>query len=156
GLMMRESLSANARTLAMVQGSTGGRIAELGTRSSAGASMTWVTGDKFTWVPVWFRLQRTGNTFTASQSSDGVTWFTVGTSTVSMASTYLVGLASCSGNTGQLDTTMFDNVGPITANLVPNGTYVITSVNSGLVIDDPGSSKTNGTIMQQWTANNGA
>lgn len=37
----------------------------------------------------------------------------------------------------------------------PLSTYVITSVNSGLVLDDPGSSKTAGTQMEQWSLNNG-
>jgi hypothetical protein len=41
------------------------------------------------------------------------------------------------------------------SNLIPNGTYVVESVYSGLVIDDPGSSKTDGEDMQQYTRNNG-
>src|SRR5437867_3961431 len=127
----------------------------MGTRSSTGGSMTWITGNQYTWMPVWFRLQRSGNTFTASQSSDGDTWFTVGTSTVNMASTYYVGLAACSGDTtnNTLETSTFDNVG--TSTLIPNGTYVITSVYSGLAIDDPAFSKTDGEDMQQYTVNDG-
>ena len=115
GVMMRETLNGNATTLAMVLGSTGGRIARFGTRSSTGGSMTWVTGNKFTWIPVWFQLQRSGNTFTASQSSDGVTWFTVGTRTVTMACTYYVGLAACSGDVINLrvETSTFDNASPV-------------------------------------------
>jgi hypothetical protein len=40
-------------------------------------------------------------------------------------------------------------------NLIANGTYVIKSVYSGLAIDDPGSSKTDGEDMQQYTINDG-
>lgn len=40
-------------------------------------------------------------------------------------------------------------------NLIPNGTYVITSVYSALAINDPGGSTTNGEDMQQSTVNNG-
>ena len=37
----------------------------------------------------------------------------------------------------------------------PNSNYVITSVNSGMVLDDPGSSRTAGTQIDQWSLNNG-
>ena len=37
----------------------------------------------------------------------------------------------------------------------PSSTYIITSVNSGMVLDNPGSSKTAGTQMDQWSLNNG-
>ncbi|WP_263416406.1 Ig-like domain repeat protein [Terriglobus albidus] len=117
GLMMRESLDANAVTTAMVLGSTGGRIAQMGGRATTGDSMTWTSGNQYTWIPVWFRLERAGNVFTASQSSDGVTWFVVDTRTINMASTYYVGLAACSGDitTYSTETSKFDNVSFITA-----------------------------------------
>ncbi len=38
----------------------------------------------------------------------------------------------------------------------PDSTYVVTSLNSGMVLDDPGSSHNAGTQMDQWTLNNGA
>lgn len=116
GLMMRESLDPSAPTVTMMLGSTGGRIAAMGIRSAAGANMTATIGDQYTNIPVWLRLQRAGNVFTASQSSDGVTWFTVGTTTVNMASTYYVGLAACSGDTStdSTETSFFDHVQFIT------------------------------------------
>ncbi len=40
--------------------------------------------------------------------------------------------------------------------LIPNGTYIITAVNSGLAIDDPGSSTTDGEDMEIYTVNDGA
>ena len=40
--------------------------------------------------------------------------------------------------------------------LIPNGTYVISSANSGLAIDDPDSSTTDGEDMQIYTVNDGA
>jgi len=113
GLMMRESLDSDAPVVAMLLGSTGWRIAEMGTRSLSGGSMRWVTGDQYTWMPVWFRLRRSGNVFTGYQSADGVTWFAVGTSTVPMAGTYYVGLAASSGDTknNTVETSAFDNTG---------------------------------------------
>jgi hypothetical protein len=41
------------------------------------------------------------------------------------------------------------------ATLIPDGTYVITSVHSGQAIDDPGHSKVDGEVMTQYTVNNG-
>ncbi|WAC15004.1 cellulose binding domain-containing protein [Dyadobacter pollutisoli] len=111
GIVFRESLAPDAKALVMKLGDAGWRQAGFGTRSATGGSMTWVGGNDYTWVPAWFRIQRSGNTFTAYQSSDGVTWFTVGTSTVAMADSYYVGLASCSGSTtGALANSTFDNV----------------------------------------------
>jgi len=85
GVMIRESLATNASTLIMKVGDVGWRVAEFGTRASTNGTMTWAGGNQYSFAPVWFRLQRSGNTFTGSQSDDGVTWFTVGTSTVTMA-----------------------------------------------------------------------
>jgi len=109
GIMIRQSLSPDAKTLFIKLGDVGWRLAAFGTRASSGSTMNWTDGDKFTWIPVWLRLQRAGNTFTASQSSDGSTWFTIGSSTVAMDSTYYVGLAASSGNSA-LDNSTFDNV----------------------------------------------
>lgn len=115
GLMMRETLDSDAPTVTVVLGSTGWRIAAMGTRSSAGATMNWVTGDQYTWIPVWFRLRRSGNTFTGYQSSDGVTWFEVASSTLPMARSYYVGLAASSGDarSDTTETSTFDNTGSI-------------------------------------------
>jgi hypothetical protein len=104
GLMMRETLDANSKAVTITLGETGGRETKMRTRSSTGGSMSTQTGNAYTWTPVWYKLQRSGNTFTAYQSLDGVTWFMVGSSTVSMANTYYVGLAVCAS------TATFDNV----------------------------------------------
>jgi len=104
GLMMRETVAANSALAVITLGDTGGRETKRGTRASTGANLNWFTGNEFTVVPVWYRLQRAGNTFTASQSPDGVTWFTVGSGTVAMSISYLVGVAVDSG------ATVFDNV----------------------------------------------
>jgi hypothetical protein len=44
---------------------------------------------------------------------------------------------------------------PPAATRVPDGIYVITSVHSGQALDDPGFSKVNGTVIQQYPVNNG-
>ena len=109
GLVMRESLNANSPMLTV---DLVGRMAEFGTRPSTGAGTTWKQGNSYTWVPVWFKLQRVGNVFTGYQSSDGVTWFAVGSSTLAIAGNYYAGLAVCARTTtaGKVNTTAFDNV----------------------------------------------
>jgi len=110
GIMMRNSLNDNDMSVSLVLGSTGWRIAEMGNRTSSGGNTSWVTGNEYTWTPAWFRLARVGNVFTASASDDGSTWYTVGTSTVSIGSTYYVGLAASSGDTSTSVTISFDHV----------------------------------------------
>jgi hypothetical protein len=98
GIMMRDSISPGAKAFAITLGEIGGRQARFGTRASLGGVMTNQLGDDYTWLPVWFRLQRVGNTVTAFQSSDGATWFPVGVSTVALPKTILIGLAASSDN----------------------------------------------------------
>jgi hypothetical protein len=104
GLMMRETLAANSRTLALTDGETGAREMKFRTRSTTGGSMTTQSGNDYSYTPVWVQLRRAGNVFTASQSSDGATWFTIGSSTVTMTTNYFAGLAVVAS------TATFDNV----------------------------------------------
>jgi regulation of enolase protein 1 (concanavalin A-like superfamily) len=165
GLMMRETLDANATAVSMLLGNLGGRYAQMGLRTTTGGSTNWVTGDLFTYTPVWYRLERKGNVFNAYQSDTAQIWHLVGTVTIPMASTYYVGMVATTGNTAgsSVLTTTFDNVTAVgTINilpptiLIPNGKYVIESAYSGLALDDPGSSMTNGQIMDQSTVTAGA
>lgn len=110
GIMIRESLSSNAVAFSMTSGDGGIREARFGSRTSPGGSMGFQTGNAYTRTPTWFRLQRAGNTFTAYQSTDGKTWFAVGSPvTVSMARTYYIGLA-VSSNSSAINTATFDNI----------------------------------------------
>jgi hypothetical protein len=110
GIMMRESLSPNAIAFSMTSGDGGVREARFGSRIAAGGSMTFQAGNAYTRTPTWFRLQRAGNTVTAYQSTDGRTWFAIGTPVrVSMAGTYYVGLA-VSSNSSNVNTATFDNI----------------------------------------------
>jgi hypothetical protein len=110
GVMMRESLAPEARTIALTLGELGGRQCRFGIRADTSASMTWQKGDDYTWVPVWFKLQRDGNVFTGYQSIDGTNWFEVGSSTAPLANRLLVGLAVAAQKRGAFNTTVFDHV----------------------------------------------
>jgi fibronectin type 3 domain-containing protein len=108
GLMMRDSTNTASRMAAvLIDGALG--KARLPTRASANGSMSWLDGPS-TAAPKWFKLQRAANTFTGSVSDDGSSWAGVGTNSVTLGNTVLVGFAVCSRNTGTLNVSTFDNV----------------------------------------------
>ncbi|MBW8782512.1 MAG: alginate lyase family protein [Verrucomicrobia bacterium] len=109
GLMMREALTPQARTAFVTLGDIGARQTRFGVRAASG-NAAMQSGNDYTWLPCWFRLQRSGNTFTASQSQDGVTWFVIGSEKTAMAGSYYAGLVVTSEASGDLNTTTFDNV----------------------------------------------
>ncbi len=96
GLTVREEGSATPRLLAMTLGETGGRQARFRARTGSGRDETH-HGNDYSWLPVWFRIQRSGDIFTASQSSDGIEWFAVGESKVSLPRKALAGLLVSGG-----------------------------------------------------------
>lgn len=146
GIMFRESLAPDAKAVVMKLGDAGWRQAGVGTRSATAGTMSWVGANDYTWIPAWFRIQRTGNTFTAYQSSDGETWFTIGSSTVAMGNTYYVGFASCSGSTtGALANSTFDNV------TLAGGDSTVLPGPTGLTAQ-PGNTQ----VTLNWNAVNGA
>ncbi|GAA3990145.1 hypothetical protein GCM10022210_49560 [Mucilaginibacter dorajii] len=146
GIVMRETLDPNAKMLTASLGELGNRYARLGTRSSTGGSTSWIEGNHFSAAPVWFRMQRSGNTFTMSESGDGLTWSVVGSSTVTMASTYYVGLSACAGTTGTLVTTAtFDNVTTVGGGNIPAAPTSLTA-----------TALTGSKIKLVWTSSSGA
>jgi regulation of enolase protein 1 (concanavalin A-like superfamily)/phosphatidylserine/phosphatidylglycerophosphate/cardiolipin synthase-like enzyme len=107
GVMLRETLTSTATNVILDLNPTGN--AEFMARSSTGAATAWLAGAAQS-APAWLRLVRSGTTITGSVSADGVTWTTVGTTTVSMATNIFVGLVVCSHTTSALNTSAFDNV----------------------------------------------
>ncbi|HEY1787534.1 MAG TPA: right-handed parallel beta-helix repeat-containing protein [Verrucomicrobiae bacterium] len=61
-------------------------------------------------VPYWLMLSRSGSTFTASESSDGHTWASVGSTTLTMGTNVWIGLAVSSKDNQVLNTATFDSV----------------------------------------------
>jgi hypothetical protein len=110
GLAVRESLAPNAKAVVLTLGQVGNRQCRFGTRAEAGASMTSQAGNDYTWLPVWFRIQRAGAVLTGYQSVDGTNWFKVGSSTVTMTNQCLAGLAVTGGKKDAFNTTVFDHV----------------------------------------------
>ena len=61
-------------------------------------------------VPVWVRLQRSGNTFTGSASIDGINWKQIAAKDVGMTGAVTAGLAVTSKKESTLNTVVFDSV----------------------------------------------
>jgi regulation of enolase protein 1 (concanavalin A-like superfamily) len=107
GVMIRESLDANARNVAVFV-TPGNGVSSQYRAATGGTSInTRTTGLT---APHWVRITRTGNTFVTSRSADGVTWTTMHTVTVTMASNVYIGLAVTSNNNTAICTATMDNV----------------------------------------------
>jgi autotransporter-associated beta strand protein len=96
GLMIRESLAPDAKAQTLFVGDVGFREARFGTRANTGGPMSFITGNGYS-SNAWFRLVRSGDTFSAYQSGDGVVWHFVGSTVVAMPATVHVGIAAGSG-----------------------------------------------------------
>lgn len=107
GVMIRSSLSAGAAH-AFVLVSPGKGVA-FQRRTADGASSLHTAGTSTT-APRWVRLTRSGTTITAFESADGVSWQTIGSSTIALGSSALVGLAVSSHVAGTAAAAVFDNV----------------------------------------------
>mgnify|MGYP006195936911 FL=1 len=107
GVMIRGSTSAGAAHAFMLV-STGKGLA-FQRRDRDGGSSVHTSGGSGT-APRWVRLSRKGGVVTASVSSSGASWTTVGSDTIDLPSTALVGLGVSSHDTGRLATGVFDNV----------------------------------------------
>ena len=107
GVMIRASLdpgSAHANVLA-----SAGKGTALQYRATTGAESVNIAGPSVS-PPTWIRLDRSGNTLTAYQSSNGTSWVKVGSVSITMPSTVYVGLAVTSHNTGATTTAAVDQV----------------------------------------------
>src|SRR3989454_2458690 len=139
GVMIRETLDAGAKEIFASRYSSSIYLTE---RTTAGGSSTYQACVSPS-LPYWLKLIRSGSTFYAYGSTDGVSWAQICTTqTISMATNVYVGLAVNSNNTTALATATFDNVsltvGPrpfvtgVSPDLGPLGTSVtITGSNFG-------------------------
>ena len=108
GIMIRESLAANSSNVAMIL--TGGNRFQFQVRASTGATTSVWSGNQT--PPLWVKLVRSGNTFTAYRSSNGVSWTLYAASpvTVPMANDVYVGMVMTSNDNTVLGTATLDNV----------------------------------------------
>ena len=108
GVMFRESTAANSRHV-MVSVTPANQIVILARGSSGSTSGPPAVSGVTT--PVWLKLIRNGDIFTAQYSTNGTTWSAPSSSSpIAMAATIRVGLVVTSKNDGTLATGTFDSV----------------------------------------------
>jgi phosphatidylserine/phosphatidylglycerophosphate/cardiolipin synthase-like enzyme/regulation of enolase protein 1 (concanavalin A-like superfamily) len=107
GVMVRSDLSADSTHASMFV--SPGKGLAFQRRQTAGGISIHTTGGPGT-APAWLKLQRAGTSITASVSSDGVSWSTVGTDAIDLGETIYVGLALTSHRDGALASASFDHV----------------------------------------------
>jgi hypothetical protein len=107
GVMFRESLDAGSKHVFLMV--TPGKGVSLQYRAQTGGE-SFVAASAAGVAPRWLKLQRSGNTFTASYSVDGVTFVQFGPVTVAMPETAVLGLAHTTHNSTTAGTARFDNV----------------------------------------------
>ncbi|HEY6214805.1 MAG TPA: hypothetical protein VIW45_21070 [Vicinamibacterales bacterium] len=122
GVMMRETLDAGSKNAMMLVSAAKG-VAFQRRLSTNGTSVS--TSGIAGAAPTWVKLTRAGSTITAYRSADGASWTSVGSASVTMASTVYVGLAVTSHLLGTPATATFDSTA-ITASSAPTSTSPTT------------------------------
>jgi polygalacturonase len=114
GVMFRDSSdTANAAFADAVVTPTGGVMFQWRNANGGTTGSTTVTGIT---APIFVEVVRSGSNFSAFYSSDGVTWNPIGSQTITMSSSALVGLAVSSSNNASTSTATFSNLsGPTTS-----------------------------------------
>ncbi|MFZ6012435.1 MAG: Ig-like domain-containing protein [Bacteroidota bacterium] len=126
GVMIRESLNANSKHAMTALTPSNGAAFQRRTSTGGVSAHTGVSGQA---VPKYVKIERSGNTFTSSYSSNGSSWTVIGSVSISMSTTVFVGLCVTSHNDAVLSAATFNNVSVTTPNLAP--TVSITAPTSG-------------------------
>jgi len=105
GLMIRESSAAGSRHISLFV--TPGNGVSLQHRANTNGSSSSLAGPKRVAAPTWLKLTRRGSVFTGWQSANGTTWTLVGSRTVAIPASALVGMAVTSRTTTTLSTAVF-------------------------------------------------
>ena len=110
GLMVRETLAANARHASVFISTVNGSVFQY-RKSTGGTSAPSAPGNTTQMAPHWLRVIRAGNVITGYTSSDGLAWTQRGTVTLSaLSATVYIGLAATSHSDGNVSVAVFDNV----------------------------------------------
>jgi regulation of enolase protein 1 (concanavalin A-like superfamily) len=112
GVMIRETLDAtsNFAFVAATPNPTHGISFQRRTPDATAGANTDVASQT---IPVWVKLTRKGDTFTAQLSSDGVAWTDIAVNpavSIQMGSSVLIGLAVCSHDAAQVTAAKFSHV----------------------------------------------
>jgi regulation of enolase protein 1 (concanavalin A-like superfamily) len=131
GVAIRETTAGNSRHVSLATTwSSGSRFTR---RTTVGGTAATTTTTATAFAPLWVRLTRVGNVFTASTSTNGLAWNSVGTpQTVAMGATVQIGLFASARNDAAINVAEFTNVsvsGTLgIASPVPNSLPAVTEV----------------------------
>ena len=129
GVMVRESLAANARNAGAFLSAGRGYSFQWRLDTGGGTSSQSAGGGT---APGWLRLTRSGHTFEAFRSADGATWTSMGIETVAMADTVYVGIAVTSRYAARATTALVDQLAIATPNALNQPpTVTVTAPASG-------------------------
>jgi hypothetical protein len=118
GLMIRDNLEQNAANVFIGLSAAQGIV--MSARDSIGkTTSTIATNVSINTFPYWLQLSRSGNTFTASVSTDRVNWTIIGTKTIKMARLAFAGVAVSSNNVNAVCTAVFNKTKMIQGNIRP-------------------------------------
>jgi hypothetical protein len=134
GVMIRESLDASSPyAFALLSSGWGAAFHHRSVAGQAASQSDPVPGV----LPHCLRLVRQGSTFTAYGAMDGSAWTPMGTATIAMSSSALVGLAVTSHKTTTAAEAVFErvDVGPAPPNVPP--TVAITAPSTGATFTAP-------------------
>jgi hypothetical protein len=109
GVMLRQSTDPSAPFYAVVVTPQSGIFVLDRTKQGGGVHTVLIVAGT---VPVYLQVQRTGTTFTASTSGDGVTWTPIpgSSATINVTGTLLAGMAVTSHTTTKVSTATFGAV----------------------------------------------
>jgi len=152
-VMIRESTNVDARQAVLAVSATNGIVWQY--RQNIGGSGVVVAGPTAQAAPAWIKVVRAGTRFTGSWSADGVAWTEVGSITIPMGSTALVGMAGTSDAAARLNRVEFtdvavSNTAPTVATAA-SATSIVTGTTSPLTVlgaDDHGEAN----LDYRWTA----
>jgi hypothetical protein len=142
GLMIRQSLAADSPHVLLDVKPDGG--VEFMTRSAAGVSTSFLAGAAVTGRP-WLRLTRSGSTVTAAISQNGISWTSLGSTT--LAGNALVGLVVTSHTTDYVEQAEFEQVAVTSAG--PTGGTLPSpwsQLDVGAVVQSGSGSESGGTF----------
>ncbi|HTS07534.1 MAG TPA: IPT/TIG domain-containing protein [Candidatus Eisenbacteria bacterium] len=107
GVMIRETLTSGATSMTVLDYSS---YLYSAYRTTTSGNVSYSQGSSVS-LPYWLQVVRSGSTFSAYVSADGINWAQIGTSqTISMAQNVYIGLAVTSGSTSYTYSATFDNV----------------------------------------------
>ncbi len=131
GVMIRETLNAGSTN---VSAFFTPNTAVMYSRASTGASTaSQTTSFASSAYPYWVKLVRSGSTFAAYLSLDGIYWMQIGSNqTITMAQNALIGLAVSSQSTSTLVTATIDNVS-VSSTTAPAPAITAVSATTGSV-----------------------